>query len=48
MDLVYTGLANLKKKTLGVGLIHSSAWFYFQLWDDLGTRVNELNDKIMR
>ena len=29
----------------GIGLIHWCAWFYFQLWDDLGTRLNELNGK---
>ena len=32
-------------KALGIGFIHSCAWFYFQLWDDLGTRLNELNGK---
>ena len=32
-------------ETHETGLIHSCAWFYFQLWDDLGTRINELNNK---
>ena len=32
-------------EALGIGLIHSCAWFYFQLWDDLGTRLNEFNGK---
>ena len=32
-------------EVLGIGLIHSCAWFYFQLWDDLGTKLNKLNNK---